>query len=189
MTDTVIYSGEFTQLPEIWEFHILQDSGKKRLHLTPKATLYFRAAEYGVDPTDVDTLLDIILHQHYVQRDAEDPKLQVAAIPHLLEADSTTQARNILMTRIRAASVQLEIRGNSALDPVRQGHKPDLPFIKRVGQEVDLARWMTRYGDLPTPSKPISKQVKGIPFVQTGIPSDPSILQTDSISSTVLTLG
>lgn len=58
-------------------------------HLIPKEAMEWRAAEYGIDPADTDTLLDIVLHEPHVQVDKE---LQLYTAPdvesaraHLLE--------------------------------------------------------------------------------------------------------
>jgi hypothetical protein len=193
MTHSIIYSGEMT--PEKWELHVLRPDQSKWLHIINKVTFDWRAAEYGVDPADVDTLLDICMHERHIPtRDQEqlDPKLAAKAVPWLYEADNTADALKYHMTRLRAAPIQYSIKGNKALDPIRQSHKPNHDRIKQIKEAVDTHRWTTRYGELPVPKKQLV-QVPAIPFVQTGIKGNSLNPSSDSMmivgSTTITTKG
>ncbi|MFE9064940.1 hypothetical protein [Streptomyces violaceusniger] len=48
---------------DLWHVTYQNTAGELRHHVFPKNTLEWRAAEYGIDPGDVDTLLDIVLHE------------------------------------------------------------------------------------------------------------------------------
>lgn len=171
MTRSIIYSGEHQFYPHVWEMHELREDGTKGLVVLPKTTLDWRAAEYGIDPTDVDTLLDIILHERYVptqQDELRDPALKAKALPWLLEAENTAEARKHHMARIRRARYQFKVKGESVYDPIRSGHTPNHDLIAQARQMVDLGRWHAKYGDLPQPKKQ-RQQFQATPFIQTGI--------------------
>lgn len=51
---------------ELWRVTSLKPDGTNHCHVFPKTTMESRAAEYGIDPSDVDTLLDIVLHEPYM---------------------------------------------------------------------------------------------------------------------------
>lgn len=171
MTRSIIYSGEHGLYPHVWEMHELREDGSKGLIVMPKTTLDWRAAEYGIDPTDVDSLLDIIVHERYVPTQTEeqqDPALKAKALPWLLEADNTAEARKHHMARIRGAKYQFKIKGDSVYDAIRSGHTPDHDLIAQAKEAVDLGRWHAKYGALPTPKKQ-PRQFQAAPFVETGI--------------------
>lgn len=44
----------------------MQTPNGKYLHIFPTASIDLRAAEYGMDPDDSETMLDIILHELYI---------------------------------------------------------------------------------------------------------------------------
>lgn len=60
-----------------WAVDMLKPDGTLHRHVFPQFTLEQRAAEYGIDPTAVDDLLDIVLHEPYAPHpddpDSEDP--------------------------------------------------------------------------------------------------------------------
>lgn len=175
----VIYSGEYGPRPDLWEFHILKDDGNKGLHLMPKFALDLRAAEYGVDPTDVDTLMSMLLHEPHMP----DEEPTANPLPPLMKADSTTQARNEHLDRVKNCKVQIRIKGSKGLDAIRKGHKPDRDRIKAHREVVDTHRWGMKYGDLPMPPKSPAKQIQGMPFVQTGINEGESNAVPDSMTN------
>ena len=192
MAEQIIYAGEYPHLPDTWEIHTQKDNGAKHLILMPKAALDFRAAEYGIDPTDVDQLLDILLHERLIPTQEDEkfsPELKAAALPWLFETTNTDDARKYHLQRIRKAKVQFQIKGNKVLDPIRRGHIPDKKLIGQAAQQVDLVRWFNNYGDLPPIPARAAEPVKAIPFVQTGIMDDQVNSPADSISSTTLTIS
>jgi hypothetical protein len=100
--------------------------GQKYRHIFPKTTLAYRAAEYGIDPADTETLIDIILHEPFAASPDDpvtapnDPALAagltaVAVVARgtvkvgqqtnvtLFNADSIAQAREAHLLRIRHA--------------------------------------------------------------------------------------
>ena len=55
-----------------WQLMILKPDGYGHGMAFPKATLEYRAGEYGIDPEDTETLLDIVLHEPFLP-DLSDP--------------------------------------------------------------------------------------------------------------------
>ncbi|QFY09652.1 hypothetical protein GBF35_26020 [Nonomuraea phyllanthi] len=56
----------------LWGVAVVKTDGSRFLKTFPHSTLEWRAAEYGIDPDDKDTLLDVILHESYIPRE-DDP--------------------------------------------------------------------------------------------------------------------
>lgn len=134
-----------------WQVRMLRADGRTIAHLMPQQTLEWRAAEYGIDPEDVDTLLEIVLHEPHMALtdEAEDEPARYATGPALWEADSTTTARVAHLRRVQACPVRIPVRGHAALAPVRAGHRPDLTRVRAMREAVDTNRWVSLYGDLP----------------------------------------
>ena len=51
---------------ELWEVHCRDEADEVHIHFFPDVALEWRAAEYGIDPGEVETLLDIILHEVFI---------------------------------------------------------------------------------------------------------------------------
>ncbi|MFF0055688.1 hypothetical protein ACFYRI_14985 [Streptomyces microflavus] len=64
-TITEISEGLVGETPT-WQVQMTDVAGRGHVHVFPQETLAWRAAEYGIDPTDTDTLLDIILHEPFL---------------------------------------------------------------------------------------------------------------------------
>ncbi|GAA0935015.1 hypothetical protein [Nonomuraea longicatena] len=56
----------------LWGVSRVDENGQARIHIFPHTALEWRAAEYGIDHEDVDTLLDVILHEPWIPA-ADDP--------------------------------------------------------------------------------------------------------------------
>jgi hypothetical protein len=50
----------------IWGISRVRPDGVAHMHLVPHSTFEWRAAEYGIDPDDMDTMLDIVLHEPWI---------------------------------------------------------------------------------------------------------------------------
>lgn len=168
---TIIYSGEHAAMPWVWEIHSQGEDGLKGMHLMPKSALDFRAAEYGIDPTDVDTLVGMLLaevHMPTPEQEQLDPALKAKAKPHIWGANTTDEARANHLDRVKNCVVKYQVKGSKGLDAIRQGHAPNPEFIQIYRQVVDVFRWTEKYGDLPTPPK-AHKSITAEPFQATGM--------------------
>ncbi|MEU1880828.1 hypothetical protein ABZ470_26275 [Streptosporangium sp. NPDC020072] len=50
----------------IWGISRVGPDGTARMHIIPHSTWEWRCAEYGIDPDDTTTLLDIVLHEPWI---------------------------------------------------------------------------------------------------------------------------
>jgi hypothetical protein len=104
---------------------ITDDAGvvHEGIHAFPYDTLEWRAAEYDIDPSDVDTLMDIVLAEPYLT--VED--WQTGSRLH--DADTIEQARVDHIARCARVKLahRISTRGRvaDALRPARENHHMD----------------------------------------------------------------
>ncbi|QQM45207.1 hypothetical protein [Streptomyces liliifuscus] len=133
----------------LWHVLYKAPSGDVRAHVFPKNTLAWRAAEYGIDPADIDTLLDVVLHEPFTPHPddpvngGEDPAAAAgltSAAPFargrvqagdrvpttLYTAESTEKAREAHLLRIEHA------KANRARVVAPKGKKDPLDRIRGV---------------------------------------------------------
>jgi hypothetical protein len=98
-------------------------------HVFPKDALEWRAAEYEIDPGDVDTLLGIILYEPFLDGHShEHPK-------HLFNAASVKEAREYHTDRIAQARKAHPLEDpDGHLEKIRRGHlmHPEALGLKRA---------------------------------------------------------
>ncbi|MFC8077527.1 hypothetical protein ACFUN8_18570 [Streptomyces sp. NPDC057307] len=156
-----------------WAVDMEKPDGNLHRHVLPKATLEWRAAEYGID--DVEELMDIVLHEPFQipateeelswDAAAQEADTKLHRLPSLIEAESTTEAAESLRVRIaRTKAEKVHVvstpkKGQpDPLDKIRNEHGID-PERKREKRElVDTMRWMTRHGGLPITTTPSGKE-------------------------------
>lgn len=96
-------------------------SGK---HVFPLDTLEWRAAEYGIDPADTETLIDIVIYEPFLD-DPDDPGML------LYEAPSVDEARDYHLDRVRAVKDRTSTPARSARGFMEKKSGPD-PIRERV---------------------------------------------------------
>lgn len=132
-----------------WEVITRAADGSGLTHLFPKDVLEWRAAEYGIDASDIDTLLDIVLHENFHEEEPQD------APPTPYTAASTAQAREAHLARISKAKATRERITLSAeggpLDAIRARPGITEQGIRAKREQVDIHRWNKLYGGLPVP--------------------------------------
>lgn len=94
---------------------LVQDDGTviPGTHTFPEDTMEWRAAEYGIDPADLDTLLDIVLHEPHLPDD-DQPELS------LHNAPTIDAARDRHLARIKEISGEMPGNRPAGFDPVRE---------------------------------------------------------------------
>lgn len=130
-----------------WQMRLLKPDGNGHGYIFPKATLEYRAGEYGIDPDDVETLLDIVLHEPFLPDLSEpdshptDPAWQMGvkgralfplgriragdAVPaDLWTADSIDDARTAHLARIDHVKANI-VRVTSAITTGTAGRGAD----------------------------------------------------------------
>ena len=157
---------EVIGVTDVWRVITRYPSGDGVTHIFPTATLDWRAAEYGIDPSDVDTLLEVVLHEPHlpVTVDNTGATRYDDNGPDLWTAENTDAAREAHLARVKTCPVRIGVRGVAALDSIRTGYVPDLDRIRTMRETVDTNRWLKKYGDLPArPADPIEARMPGIP--------------------------
>ncbi|WP_199546584.1 hypothetical protein [Streptomyces sp. N35] len=135
-----------------WQFRLLRPDGRPHIHTIPMAALDRYAAEYDMNPTDTDSLLEILLHEpHMPMTDEADgtPQRYADPGPTLWEAESTRAAREAHLSRVKTCPVRIDVRGSRAVDTIRATHTPDRERVRTMREEVDTMRWVHQHSDLP----------------------------------------
>lgn len=145
-----------------WGVHEVDQDGKGHGFVFPKSTLEWRAAEYGL--TDVDEILDMILHEPYIPDvDRDDAAARAGLVTStgpdaepitLTNAPSTSDA--LAAHRLRIAEVKRSHahvrppgKGADPLAVIRAQHGIDPERMRAKREAVDVARWAQKYGGLP----------------------------------------
>lgn len=170
---TVAYVAErLTRGTPRWYVHKIHEDGTEGGHVFPKETLEWRAAEYGL--TDVDEILDVILHEPYVPDtpDQDDAAARVGLVTSttpdaepitLFNAASTTDAwmahrLRIADTKATRALVTAPTKTKNPLDVIRLNHGMTARGVRAKRERVDVTRWQMVYGALPvalSPDRPL----------------------------------
>lgn len=103
---------------DCWLVEQARPDGTTHIHAFPTDTLTWRAAEYGIDPTDTDTLLDIVLHEPHMPDD--DRPQPTPANRDTARADLLAQIADAKANHVRVVSPgRRSLYGaNSATDPL-----------------------------------------------------------------------
>lgn len=161
---TVDWVGErLTRGAPRWVVHQVDQDGAGRSHVFAKDVLEWRAAEYGL--TDVDELLDIVLHEPHQPDfpDRDDAAARVGLVTStgrdaepitLMNAPSTADALAALRLRIAEAKrvtahVRPPAKGKDPLDIIRTQHGITTAGVREKRMAVDVHRWGLVYGGLP----------------------------------------
>lgn len=59
---------------DCWIIDYMDSPGRTLCYAFPKTALFYRAAEYGIDLSDGATLLDCVMHEHYIEMHDQHPK-------------------------------------------------------------------------------------------------------------------
>lgn len=78
--------------------------------ILPEDVLEWRAAEYGIDPSDLDTLFDLVIAEFFIQPDDGDG-------PTLFETDDVDEARQAHLQRVSRAKWRHRISTRSKDHP------------------------------------------------------------------------
>lgn len=119
----------------------MMDSGEEEesCHTLPLDTMEWRAAEYGIDPSDVETLLDIVLVEPYLTpgewsegfRLGDAPTIEVARQDHIARI-----AKAKLRLRISTRKIDPEAR--AARSEAAPGDPLPTNFLDRLRYESPM---------------------------------------------------
>lgn len=122
-----------------------ESSGQTVAHAFPHAALTYRAAEYGIDLADVDTLLDVVLHEPHVELHHADPTF-------VYNTDRDT-ARRAHLARVAASPVRVSDPAGH-LATIRQAHLAtrDPARCAAMAAHADSLRARRRAETTPAPT-------------------------------------
>lgn len=182
MSEPIIYTVDFAALRMsrgnlYWLVHKVDPDGGGHGHAFPPETLEWRAAEYGL--TDVDEILDIILHEPHLpdEPDRDDAAARAGMVTStgraaepitLYNAVSTADARAAHRLRIADAKqtrahVRPPAKGADPLDEIRRAHGITPAGVREKAELVDVHRWGLLYGGLPVPPPLSSSSLLEVP--------------------------
>lgn len=143
----VVTDVESTMHGDLPIWRIIYDKGDGTVHLQvmPQSILLSRAAEYDIDPTDTDTLIDMVLHEPFMAPE------EGSGLPALFSAPSVSSAREAHLARIAhakenrvsAVSAKRKAKGAGVSDPLdvmRRDHKVDHEMFNAIKNEVKALR-------------------------------------------------
>lgn len=98
-------------------------------HGFPHSSLHWRAAEYGIDPHDLDTLLDVVLCEPHMNVRHTDPMF-------LYNTDEET-ARNAHLARVADVRTRvMHADPGSLLNRIGQAYDPGHPSLEQYRAQV-----------------------------------------------------
>lgn len=127
-TYTVDTVEEYFPNPDVacWVVRFIKPDGNGHHYIFPQDSLLSRAAEYDIDPKDSETLLDIIMHEQFVNPD-DDEK----AIPNMKSPALKNQGRyrkgDLMPTNLFNAAT---------IDDARAAHLSRIDYAKRNKGQV-----------------------------------------------------
>lgn len=133
---------------DCWHVITRAPDGHGITHVFPKSTLEWRAAEFGVDPADVDALLDLVLHEAFIDDQTDGPPSEVRAARSSVEARQAHANRIDAVKRTRERIV-FDQGKNSPLNVIRQQPGITADGVRAKRELVDVHRWNRLYGGLP----------------------------------------
>jgi hypothetical protein len=150
---------------ECWAVVMTRPDSSKHAYVFPKFSLEQRAAEFGFDPADIETLLDVVMHEQFVHSpggEIEDPAaaqgmLSPALVSSgmarkgqmvptdLFNAPTIKHARDAHLARVAHAKktrgrVRPPSKGPDPLDQIRAEHGVTQTGVATAAREVDLHR-------------------------------------------------
>jgi hypothetical protein len=115
-------------------------------HRFPHEALHWRAAEYGIDPSDFDTLLEVVLCEPQMSLQHTDP-----AFLYNTDEKAAREAHLKRVADVRARVAHLDPDG--LLDRIRAEHDPADPRIEKSREHVHGIRSRIEKGRLRGPVK------------------------------------
>jgi hypothetical protein len=163
-----------------WAVDMTKPDGGSHRHVFPKHTLEQRAAEYGIEPTAVEDLLDIVLHEPYAPHpddpDSDDPAAAAGLVSPALVSRGATRKGDLIPTtlytapdaatalaahrtridyaktkRVRVAPPK---NGKDPLDIIRGNHDIDPARVAAKAQTINHRRLVAQGRAQATPAIP-----------------------------------
>ncbi|MGW6738667.1 hypothetical protein [Streptomyces sp. NPDC055013] len=95
----------------LWHIVSLKPDGTYHDYYFPQDTLEWRAAEYDIDPTDVEGLLDIVLHEpHKAPVGRDDPALKEGRVSQAVSPSKGTRVGDLEATGLYNAETKQDAK-------------------------------------------------------------------------------
>lgn len=164
-----------------WAVDMIKPDGTGHRHVFPQFTLEQRAAEYDLDPTNVDLLLDVVLHEPYAPHPddplkGEDPAAAAGMLSPALVSRGTARKGDLVPTTLytapdaataRAAHLlrvehgkahNIKVAGpkgkKDPLDVIRSNHGIDPARVAAKARAIHQRRLVAQGRVAPTPLTP-----------------------------------
>lgn len=127
--------GNIVSHQPVWAVEMSLDGGKTQTHahIFPHELLSWRIAEYGIDPNDFDTLMDIAMHEPFMAIVETNPDF-------VYHVDEKT-AREGHLARVAALKKQYtHLDPDGHLSKIRAAHDPNDPEHELRSARVRVMR-------------------------------------------------
>jgi hypothetical protein len=134
-TMTTVVSVDRTEDPSLGVFWCIgekEDDGRLWVHAVAASSLHYRAAEYGVDPQDSSTLLDIVMYERFAPVGHDDPTF-------VYNTDEETARLHHLSRISTAKTANARTDPNGLLSQIREHHRSN-PDQKLIGEHREFCR-------------------------------------------------
>ncbi|MGW4639539.1 hypothetical protein ACWEN6_13475 [Sphaerisporangium sp. NPDC004334] len=91
----------------IWHFHVADEAGALRLFIVPHESFANQVARYALDPDDVDTVIDYVLHERLIR---PDPTAGVEVVASSGTATAQSSARAVAAPTTPEAARQAHLQ-------------------------------------------------------------------------------
>jgi hypothetical protein len=123
----------------IWFIDMDVEGAHPWIYVIPHSTFFHRSAEYGLDPSDFDTLLDVVIHEHHFELHHTDPTF-------LYNTDEKT-AREAHLARVAAAKQRVTHQDpHGLLDTIRKAYDPNDPLLTEACRRMQEVRARMKNG-------------------------------------------
>lgn len=117
----------------IWFIDMDVEGALPWIYVIPHSTFFHRSAEYGIDPSDFDTLLDIAIHEHHFELSHTDPTF-------LYNTDEKT-AREAHLARVDAAKKRVTHEDPAnLLNVIRNAYDLNDPILAEARRRMKEVR-------------------------------------------------
>lgn len=117
----------------VWLVRVDVEGALPWIYAFPHVALVYRSAEYGIDPADADTLLDVVIHESHFELSHTDPTF-------LYNTDEKT-ALAAHLARVADAKTRVAISDpDNHLDVIRKHHDSNDPRLDGMRSRVRAMR-------------------------------------------------
>lgn len=141
---------------DCWRVYSVDSEGHTNCHLIPKQTVAWRIAEYDLDPEDVQTAWDMILHERLIPQIPED-----FPSPQLTQRHTALSRRDVHLAQVEAAKqnvgrINLPEKASSRARGAKVNNPHPLQVVLDRGvlkEELEVCRRLVKQarGEVPDP--------------------------------------